>query len=204
MKISIEARNINKRYINQQVIKDFSYLFSFPNAYAIIGANGSGKSTLLQILSGFLVQTNGEISYSINNANIEENEIFKHISICAPYQELIEEFSLSEYIEFHFKFKTKIDVSLFNEMLEDSGLNKSLNKQLKYFSSGMKQRVKLLLALGSNTPILLLDEPTSNLDKQGVDWYLKYVQISKESRLIIIASNDTIEYSFCEHTVSQN
>lgn len=200
--LSIDLKNINKRFINQQVINNFSYLFSFPNSYAIIGSNGSGKSTLLQIISGFLPFTNGEIIYSINDKIIEESDWYKQISICTPYQELIEEFTFNECIEFHFKFKEKSNY--LSDLIAESGLNNSLNKQIKYFSSGMKQRVKLILALGTNTPILLLDEPTTNLDKQGIDWYQKFVLECKKDKLIIIASNDALEYTFCENIVKPN
>ena len=68
---------------------------------------------------------------------------------------------------------------------------------IKYFSSGMKQRLKLALAFCSDTPMLMLDEPTSNLDKQGVEWYLGLVQQFAAGRLTIICSNQEHEYSFC-------
>jgi ABC-type multidrug transport system ATPase subunit len=204
MEISIELKDITKRYINQQVIKEFNYLFSFPNAYAIIGANGSGKSTLLQIISGFLPPSKGDLVFKVNNHIIEEDSIYKLISVCTPYQELIEEFTLTEYLEFHFNFKNKISTVIYDSLIEESGIKKALNKQIKYFSSGMKQRVRLILALGSNTPILLLDEPTSNLDKKGIEWYLKFVNEAKKDRLIIVASNDSTEYSFCNKQIEIN
>ncbi len=87
-------------------------------------------------------------------------------------------------------------------VIELLGLQASKNKLIRYFSSGMKQRLKLALAFCADTPILMLDEPTSNLDSQGVDWYLSLVEQFAKDRLTIICSNQEHEYSFCQHMLS--
>jgi ABC-type multidrug transport system ATPase subunit len=105
-------------------------------------------------------------------------------------------------IDFHFKFKTYktgIDKAAIIDLLNLPG---SSNKLIRYFSSGMKQRLKLALAFCADTPILMLDEPTSNLDAQGVEWYLSLVQQFAKDRLTIICSNQEHEYSFCQHRLS--
>jgi len=128
--------------------------------------------------------------------------VYQHLSLAAPYLELIEEFTLSEVIDFHFKFKpykTGMDKNSVIELLDMPG-NK--NKMIRYFSSGMKQRLKLALAFCADAPMLMLDEPTSNLDTQGVDWYLSLVQKFAADRLTIICSNQEHEYNFCDERLN--
>jgi ABC-type multidrug transport system ATPase subunit len=105
-------------------------------------------------------------------------------------------------LQFHFKLIPKqADISL-EEMISNGGLGGQENKAVKYFSSGMKQRLKLLMAVYADTPLLLLDEPCSNLDNQGIEWYRNLVQTQLKKRTIIIASNQLFEYDFCDSTLS--
>ncbi|MFD2144923.1 ABC transporter ATP-binding protein [Mucilaginibacter antarcticus] len=132
-----------------------------------MGSNGSGKSTLFSVLNGSLGPSAGTITYALNDQPLEVEQVFQYLSLAAPYLELIEEFSLSEMIDFHFKFKAYkpgIDKQALTALLNLPG---SADKLIRYFSSGMKQRLKLALAFCADTPILMLDEPTSNLDAQG-------------------------------------
>lgn len=78
----------------------------------------------------------------------------------------------------------------------------SKHKLLRYFSSGMKQRVKLALAFCADTPLLMLDEPTANLDTQGIDWYLQLIEKFAVNRLTLICSNQEHEYSFCQNRLN--
>ena len=199
---SITLQNIGRRFNRDWIFRGIGHTFISGESYAILGSNGSGKSTLLAVLNGSLSPSTGIISYSFNDLSVEVDQVFQHISLAAPYLELIEEFSLSEMIDFHFKFKTYkpgINKAAIIELLSLPG---SPNKLIRYFSSGMKQRLKLALAFCADTPILMLDEPTSNLDSQGVDWYLNLVQQFAKDRLTIICSNQEHEYSFCKHKLS--
>jgi len=200
MKISLE--NIGRRFNRDWIFKGIDYNFTIGESYAILGPNGSGKSTLLQILNGSLSPSAGNITFSNNEGKIEIESVFNYLSLAAPYLELIEEFSLEEVIDFHFKFKpckAGIDKDGIIALLSLPG---SKNKLVRYFSSGMKQRLKLALAFCSDTPMLMLDEPTSNLDTQGIEWYLELVQQFAKDRLTIVCSNQEHEYSFCKHRLS--
>jgi ABC-type multidrug transport system ATPase subunit len=129
---------------------------------------------------------------------IEIEDIFSHLSFAAPYLELFEEFTLTESIEFQAQFKPFSNNLSTKQIVELTQLEKSQDKQIKYYSSGMKQRVRLALAVLADTPLLLLDEPTSNLDKKAIDWYQKLVDDFSKDRLIIVASNQQeYEYPFC-------
>lgn len=201
-KISIELNQIGRRFNRDWIFKGINHSFISGESYAILGPNGSGKSTLLQILNGSLAPSTGSITFSLNNTAVSIDTVFNYLSLAAPYLELIEEFSLEEMIDFHFKFKpykAGIDKAQLITLLNLPG---SKSKLIKYFSSGMKQRLKLALAFCSETPMLMLDEPTSNLDTQGVDWYLSMVKQFASDRLTIICSNQEHEYSFCTHQLS--
>lgn len=200
MKISLQ--NIGRRFNRDWIFRNIDYTFMSGETYAILGPNGSGKSTLLQVLNGSLAPSTGTINYLLKDEPIEAEAIFKQLSLAAPYLELIEEFTLDEMTDFHFKFKP------YRQGMDKEGLISLLNlegarhKLIRYFSSGMKQRLKLALAFCSDTPTLMLDEPTSNLDSQGVDWYLNLVQQFAADRLTIICSNQLHEYSFCKHQLN--
>jgi len=200
MKISLE--NIGRRFNRDWIFRGIDYTFHSGKIYAILGPNGSGKSTLLQVLNGSLSPSTGKIDYFFEDKPVEIDKVYQHLSLAAPYLELIEEFTLSEMVDFHFKFKSfksGIDKDGLIDLLAMPG---SKNKLIKYFSSGMKQRLKLALAFCSDTPMLMLDEPTSNLDSQGVDWYLNLVQQFAENRLTIVCSNQEHEYSFCDEQLN--
>jgi ABC-type multidrug transport system ATPase subunit len=200
MKISLE--HIGRRFNREWIFRDINYEFESGSSYAILGANGAGKSTLLQVISGSLSSSEGKISYSKSETVIDQEKVFIYLSMAAPYLELIEEFTLTELIDFHFRFKKYRKGFNREGVIELLGLKNSEFKAIKYFSSGMKQRVKLALAFCSDTAILLLDEPASNLDQQGLDWYLSLASTLSSDRLLIICSNQEQEYSFCNHKLN--
>ncbi|MDF3077167.1 MAG: transporter ATP-binding protein [Sphingobacteriaceae bacterium] len=200
--MEIILENIGRRFNREWIFRDVNYTFETGESYAVLGPNGSGKSTLLQVISGSLTPSAGSISYQQNGKTLDIEAAFNHISIAAPYLELIEEFTLQEQLEFHFKFKSYRDGLDAKQALELSGLGKSANKLIKHFSSGMKQRLKLTLAFCSNSPILLLDEPASNLDTTGISWYRQLVEQFSADRLLIICSNQENEYSFCKNFIN--
>lgn len=200
--MNITLNDIGRRFNRDWIFKGVNYTFTAGESYAVLGPNGSGKSTLLQVLNGSLSPSKGKISFLLNSADVEAEQVFKHLSLAAPYLELIEEFTLAEVIDFHFKFKPYKQGINKEELIALLNMAGSKNKLVKYFSSGMKQRLKLALAFCSDTPTLMLDEPTSNLDTQGVDWYLSLVERFAAGRLTIICSNQEHEYSFCSNSLN--
>jgi ABC-type multidrug transport system ATPase subunit len=200
--MKIEAQQIGKKYIKDWVFNKLDYSFLSGEQYAIIGPNGSGKSTLLQVLAGFVPCTTGEIRYTHSSKMVTEEQLYKNISYASPYLENIEEFTLNELIDFHFKFKKLQFLSSKEELISFMYLEKSANKPIKFFSSGMKQRTKLGLAFFSQSSLLILDEPTSNLDKTGIAWYLNLIEKYTANRTLLIGSNQENEYDFCKHTLS--
>ena len=200
MKIILE--HIGRRFNREWIFRNINYEFESGSSYAVLGSNGAGKSTLLQVISGSLSSSEGKISYLHGDTNIDQEKVYIQQSMVAPYFELIEEFTLTELIDFHFRFKKYRQGLNRQGVIELLGLKNAEFKAIKYFSSGMKQRVKLALAFCSDTDLLLLDEPASNLDQQGLDWYLSLASTFSSDRLLIICSNQEQEYSFCSHQIN--
>ena len=194
--MKITLNNVGRRFNKEWIFRNLSTEFTSGNSYAILGPNGSGKSTLLSVLTGSLSPSEGEITFT-EATSIPVENIYRYISLAAPYLELVETFSLKEIIDFHFKFKNFAQGIDAKNLINILGLEKAANKQIKYFSSGMKQRTKLALACCTDTPILFLDEPTSNLDVQGMKWYHELIENFGKDRLTIIGSNQIQEYEFC-------
>lgn len=187
-----------KRYNREWIFRHLTYTFESGKAYAITGSNGSGKSTLLQILSGALTHSEGSVAYTLNDETIEPNLVYKHVSVVAPYLELPEEMTLIEFLDFHFQFKPILPGTTVESIIETIGLHKAKDKQIRYFSSGMKQRVKLAQAVFSNTSAVFFDEPCTNLDSEGFGLYQHLVEQYCSNRLLVVSSNDKNEYLFCK------
>ena len=201
MKIILD--HISKRFQKYWIFKEVSYSFASPGAYALLGSNGSGKSTLLRIIAGMQSPSKGKVHYHDNNGElVVVSEVFSHITFCAPSQELVEELTLQEFFEFHFSFKRPLPGLDIAAIIELSGLKAAANKPIGDFSSGMKQRVKLAQAIFSDTAVLLLDEPCTNLDQQGIDQYRIWMEQYMGNRLVIVASNDAREYFFCKEQIA--
>jgi ABC-type multidrug transport system ATPase subunit len=200
--MNIKLTNVSKRYNRDWIFRNLSYTFIAGNSYAITGPNGSGKSTLLQVIAGSTAHSDGEMEYkqSTVDCRLSTENLHQHLSIAAPYLEVVEEMTASEFLQFHSVFKP---LSLpIEEIIAIVGLEKANGKQIRYYSSGMKQRVKLAQAIFSNTPLLLLDEPCTNLDKNGYQLYHQLVQNYCSQKLIIVSSNDENEMDFCEERLT--
>lgn len=197
--------NIGKKFNRDWIFRGIHAEFRSGTATAILGTNGSGKSTLLQVISGKLSPTEGSLNYLNNGQKIEIESLYRHISMASPYLELIEEYTLDEHYQFHAGLKpllSGVTVKLFLEIL---GFQRVQGKAIRYFSSGMKQRVKLALAFLSDSDLLLLDEPCANLDAQGMEWYAGLYEKYAGNRLVLVCSNhQSEEISFCSSTLNVN
>lgn len=200
--MKIKLIKLGKRYNREWIFRNLSFDFKINGHYAITGANGSGKSTLLQIIAGYAMHNEGLIEYTQLNEEIKPEKIFRQISYAAPYLDLIEEMTLLEFFTFHGKMKGWISYMDTKQIINALRLEKSSNKQLRYFSSGMKQRVKLAQAIFSDVPAVLLDEPLTNLDNEGYFLYHSLIENYCNNRLVIVSSNDKNEYSFCKEKIN--
>lgn len=217
MKISLTKAG--KRFNRDWIFRNVTYEFTAGNAYAITGPNGSGKSTLLQVIGGALMMSEGELDYKVRgnenssprpvptpagNANGKSNPdlLFRYISIAAPYLEVIEEMTVTEFLQFHAAFKPFLPTVAIQDAIRIVGLEKAAHKQIRFYSSGMRQRVKLAQAIFSDVPCVLLDEPCTNLDAEGIALYQQLIKEYCSDRLVIVSSNDIQEYGFCKEKIS--
>jgi len=198
--MEISLQQIGKRFNRDWIFRKLDYTFQSGKSYAITGPNGSGKSTLLQVIGGSTNQSEGNVQYAVNNVQCSSEDIYQHISIVAPYLEVIEEMSAKEFLQFHSSFKNLTHP--IDEILYIIGLEKAADKQIRYYSSGMKQRIKLAQAIFVDAPILLLDEPCTNLDKTGYDLYHQLIEHYCSDKLVIVSSNDEMEMDFCGEKMS--
>jgi ABC-type multidrug transport system ATPase subunit len=199
MKICLNQ--IAKRYQQNWIFKDLSLDIPSGTSLAILGNNGSGKSSLLRIIAAMQTATKGSINYTHKQQNIDSNSLYKQLSYAAVGMQLIEEFTLSELLSFHFSFKKSIHQLTVAEIISILDMKNVQSKLVGDFSSGMKQRVKLAQAIFTDAPLLLLDEPCSNLDKHGIAQYQEWMATYQNNRTIIVASNDSNEYSFCKEQI---
>lgn len=200
--MKIKLQEASKRFQYEWIFKNLNLELNQGDSLAITGGNGSGKSTLLKCISGSIPFSSGNMTLESEGKVISESDWYKYISISAPYLELPEEFSLVELIEFHFKFKRPLNQIQPKELIEILYLDQHIAKPVAQFSSGMKQRLKLGIALFSDVPLILLDEPTSNLDKKGIAWYSELIQKFQMERILIVCSNEPREYEFCEQKLA--
>jgi ABC-type multidrug transport system ATPase subunit len=195
LNINITTENLSKRFNREWIFRNLSCDFKSGEIYAITGPNGSGKSTLLQTLAGMIPQSSGTIKYSSDpGACIEVDCIYQHISFAAPYLDLIEEFTLREHVDFHFKSRRARMGRSTDDIIHLMYLEKASEKRIGDYSSGMKQRVKLGLALFTDASIVFLDEPGSNLDTVAFDWYYENLLTLPHETTVLIASNNPKEY----------
>jgi ABC-type multidrug transport system ATPase subunit len=199
--MQITASQIGKRYRREWIFRGVDLVLEAGNSYTFVGPNGSGKSTLLQVLAGMQPASAGTLQYRLSGTLLDEEAWYRHMVLAAPYLELIEELTLSELLAFHSRFKPFRAAANVPELLDRMQLAHARNKEIKFFSSGMKQRVKLALAFFSEAQVVLLDEPTANLDRQGAAWYHEQVRLLPPDVLLLLGSNVPEEYAFCKNVL---
>lgn len=153
-------------------------------------------------MAGAIPLTSGNIQYMDSQGQIPDSDWFSRLTLAAPYMELPEELSLKELLQFHFKFKKQKNSIPLHEIPALLYLDRHVDKQVALFSSGMKQRLKVGLALFSESRVVYLDEPTSNLDKTGIAWYHEMIQRYTEDQILIICSNEPREFEFCQQKIT--
>lgn len=189
---------LGKQFTNKWVFRDLSAQIPFCSSIGISGPNGSGKSTLLNIICGAMPQTEGDVLYFRDSINIDLSGVFRHVAIAAPYADLIEEMTLKEACRFHTQFRAFRNGLTAEDLIDRLGPGFPANLQISAFSSGMKQRLRIAMALFTDAALVFLDEPTSNLDAQGKAWYRDLVDEFEGESTLVVASNDADDMAFCD------
>lgn len=200
--MQVTIQNLSKRYLYDWIIRDMNGTFQSGSITGVNGINGSGKSTLIKMLCGYLSPSQGEILYTHNGKSIARSDAYQYMTLAAPYTDVINEYDVEEMFSFHTKFKKlrqEMDAKQFLEVVKLKG---NRGKQIQFYSSGMKQRLQLALALLTDSQLLLLDEPTSYLDTENKAWFYDLLSQNKDDRTIIIASNDSEDFKLCGDVMS--
>lgn len=200
--MQITLSSAGKRFSHEWIFRNLNYAFLPGAKYAITGPNGSGKSTLLQVLCGSLLMNEGNAAWQLNGNAVDPENVHLYVSIAAPYLELIEEMTAREFIAFHGNFKKFIHGFTTTDILQEANLLQAADKQIRFFSSGMKQRLKLAQAIFADVPAVFLDEPCTNLDSAGFELYYNWIEKYCAGRTVVISSNDKNEYRFCNQELN--
>ncbi len=196
--MEVTFHNVARHFGKEIVLSGMDLALEAGSRTALLGPNGSGKSTFLLLVAGALEPTSGTVAYRLKGAALPQEDLYRHIAIAAPYLGLYEDLTLREALLTHARFKTFLPGLDPLGVARQAYLDEALDKPLRNFSSGMKQRLKLALAILSDTPLLLLDEPTSNLDAAATAWYRELVEEHARGRTLLVCSNhQPREYDLC-------
>lgn len=199
---SLEVTQLTKFFGRRLIFSNLNFKFVDNGIYGISGPNGSGKSTLVKILAGIIGANKGKVTHSINGNEIIEEKIHDHIGFVSPYLILYEEFSAEENLMMFAKIrgveynKQRVDY-LFEKFL----LLKRKDDFVKTYSSGMKQRLKFIFALMHSPQLIILDEPTSNLDDEGKNSVYEIIREEGQNNIVLIASNERNDLELCTETI---
>jgi ABC-type multidrug transport system ATPase subunit len=146
MGMRVTLSDVAKQFAREKVFTGVDHVFEAGSRTALLGPNGSGKSTLLQVVAGALMPTKGTVEHALGGSSLQQEQVYRHVSIAAPYLDLYEDLSLRETLETHARFKPFLAGETPTTLAKTAFLEKHLEKPVSNFSSGMKQRLKLALA----------------------------------------------------------
>jgi heme exporter protein A len=207
-KIELSCESLGKKYTDKLIFKDLPLKLTNKSSLVITGKNGSGKSTLIKILANVIKESKGSYKIVVNNKEILRENFFCITGLLSPYLNLYDELTGYENLEFFYSLKSKenINKSALEEkikfILEEVNLYQRRNDYLKNYSSGMKQRLKLAFAVINEPLLLLLDEPRTNLDNEGIEIVYKFADKQKENGILVIATNETEDTRLCEEKIN--
>ncbi|MDG1779834.1 MAG: ATP-binding cassette domain-containing protein [Flavobacteriales bacterium] len=191
--MEVKLEQLGRRFGRDWIFRNIDCTINDGSHTIIVGGNGSGKSTLLQLISGFLSPSEGSLLFSKQGNTVEEKALFKEVSIAAPYLDVFEDLTLDEMINFQDQFRPWIGSLTSQDIVKELELEAHSHKQVKHFSSGMRQRLKLGLAILTDSSMVCLDEPSSNLDKAAVTWYRNLLTKYASNRTVFISTNHVEE-----------
>jgi ABC-type multidrug transport system ATPase subunit len=189
-------QDVGKKFGDRWVLKNITLDIISGQRLAVEGPNGSGKSTLLQVIAGYITPSKGTVSCFSGDIKTDPETVFSCLSVAAPYLDVIDDFTLEENVRFFVSHKRLLNGLDSQSILSVPGLQHSTHKAVRHFSSGMKQRLKLALAIFADTDLLLLDEPLSNLDEDGYAWYKSVTEKYLGNRIAVVCTNQVKEEAF--------
>jgi len=203
--MKLELKNIGKDFGSKKIFRGINAALTSGQSLAITGPNGSGKTTLVKIICGLIRPSLGELTFTSGEKPLQREEVYRHIGLVGPYLELYEELSAKENMEFFGKMRRVPDLSSrISELMAVMNLSGREDDPVKTYSSGMRQRLKYVFALLSEPQVLILDEPTSNLDRDGIDAVYRIMENQKKDKMLIIATNDEKDLIYGDMQIAVN
>jgi heme exporter protein A len=201
-KYSLEALSLDKSFGRRLIFENINFKYQDNGIHGIAGHNGSGKSTLVKIIAGIISPSRGKIIHSFEGKETLPDHLHNYIGFVSPYLVMYDEFSAWENLFYFSKIRgVKFNEEKINYLLDTFLLFNRKNDYVKTYSSGMKQRLKLIFALAHSPALLILDEPTSNLDNEGKEKVYNILREESKSSLILIASNEDSDLELCTSTL---
>lgn len=198
----LKADSVAKNFGRRLIFRGINFQFSKQGVYGISGPNGSGKSTLVKIIAGLSSPSEGKITHSLEGKDIIPEKLHNHLGFVSPYLVLYEEFSAWENLEYFARIRdVKFDTERIEGLLKDFLLFERKDDLVKTYSSGMKQRMKFIFALMHSPELVILDEPTSNLDEEGKNTVYKIIEREGKQNIVIVASNEKTDLALCGETI---
>ena len=199
---SVEAKELNKTFGRRLIFKNLNFKIQNEGILGIAGANGSGKSTLVKIIAGINSPTSGKIIHKEDGKEIIPEKLHNYIGFVSPYLVLYEEFSAWENLNYFAQIrKVAFDKEKIEYFLNEFLIFNRKDDLVKTYSSGMKQRLKFIFALMHSPKLLILDEPTSNLDEKGKESVYQIIEKEGKSSLVIVASNEKSDLQYCSQII---
>lgn len=203
--IRLQCKEISKRYNGKTIFKNVNLELTENSSIVITGKNGSGKSTLLKVISHLIRLDKGLISLEINGDKIPTEKFYTKIGLFAPYLNLYDELSAWENLDFFYDLKVdkkEEKKEKIKYLLEKVGLYNRRDDLIRNYSSGMRQRLKLAYSVINSPVLLLMDEPRTNLDEQGISVVYEIAEEQKKNGILILATNEKEDTAICESKLS--
>lgn len=199
---TVELNNLVKYFGRRLIFEKINFSFSSKNIYGISGPNGSGKSTLVKIIANLISPTRGKVIHKNNSEEIESTKLHNQIGFVSPYLFLYDEFTAEENLKHIADIRgIPFDKERSDFLLKELRLIDRKTDLVRGYSSGMKQRLKFIFALLHQPSLIILDEPTSNLDNDGKEKVYELIKKEAENKLVIIASNEDSDLNLCSKVI---
>lgn len=203
--MNLKAQSIEKYFGEKLIFKGINFSIHRGQSLAITGPNGSGKTTLIRILCGLIRPSGGRVIYEIGGEVVNGHHIYRYIGLVGPYLELYEELTAFENLSFFAKMRNlKESHVIIMDLIERIGLSGREKDPVKNYSSGMRQRLKYAFALLHQPQVLILDEPTSNLDAEGSSMVYDIMKEQKKKKILILATNDESDLKYGDYQIAVN
>ncbi len=199
---NLELSSVKKFFGRRLIFNNLNFKINKPGVYGVSGPNGSGKSTLVKIIAGIIGASDGKVIHKINEKEIIPEKLHNHIGFVSPYLVLYEEFSAWENLELFARIRgINLDEQRVKYLLEKFLLLNRKDDLVKTYSSGMKQRLKFIFSLMHSPELLILDEPTSNLDEEGKNSVYEIIREEGGKNIVVVASNEKQDLNLCSEVI---